>query len=296
MENKNNILISIIIPTYNRAAILEKNLQSFIDQDFEKGNFELIVIDDGSTDQTKKAVRELIDQNSEKNIYYYYQKNTGPAVARNLGISKAKGKIVAFSDDDCVADRHWLKEIELSFKDEIVGVSGKIVALKDKATAFTHQIDSDEPNAFPAGNVGYLKDALEKVDGFDKNLRFTNEDNELATAIGKIGTLSHNSKMIVYDPPKKMGIRDIKGVIYLESVFLIVHKHPEIYKGFRHNPWLDIYWKWFIKLFIIQSIKGLKFFWKNPFDYLKLLILLIAQRIYLIILIPYFLKISRRCR
>jgi len=287
--------ISIIIPTFNRAVTLKNNLSTFINQNYPKNNFEIIIVDDGSTDNTQEIITNLIKEKRQIDIKYYYKKNEGPAKARNFGIKQAVGEIIAFSDDDCRPDENWIKEMNSSFsKDEIVGVGGKIISLKKEATAFTHQIDCDYADSFPSGNVAYLKTALKKVGGFDESLRFSNEDNELAIAISKVGKLAHNSKMIVYDPPRRMGLGDIKGVIYLESVFHVVKKHPDIYHGFRRNPWVDIYWNWFVKHFFRQAKKGIEFFWKNPFDFFKLLLLVIAQRVYLILLIPYFWKASRR--
>ncbi len=83
--------VSAIIPTYNRAAILPRALESVFAQ--AGVSFEVIVVDDGSTDDTADKLK-----NAE--IQYFYQPNRGPAAARNLGISKAKGKFIAFLDSD----------------------------------------------------------------------------------------------------------------------------------------------------------------------------------------------------
>ncbi len=89
--------VSVIIPTHNRAKFLMEALESVYSQTFKP--FEIIVVDDGSTDNTRTALSK-----SEFNVKYVYQKNSGPAAARNRGISEAKGEWIAFLD----ADDAWL--------------------------------------------------------------------------------------------------------------------------------------------------------------------------------------------
>jgi glycosyltransferase involved in cell wall biosynthesis len=92
-------VISIIIPTYNRANLLMNiSVTSVLKQSFQ--DWELLIIDDGSTDNTKKLVLRLIENNHEKNISYYYQENKGQGAARNLGIRKAKGEYILCLDSD----------------------------------------------------------------------------------------------------------------------------------------------------------------------------------------------------
>ena len=91
--------ISVIIPTFNRANFLKKAIESVLSQTYQ--GFELIVVDDGSTDNTYEIVSEF-----KNNIVYIKQKNIGAASARNTGIKRAKNKFLAFLDsDDC-----WDKE------------------------------------------------------------------------------------------------------------------------------------------------------------------------------------------
>jgi len=87
-------IFSIIIPTFNRKLFLKKAVDSVLDQTYT--NFELIIIDDGSTDDSK----EIINAYYDARIKYSYQENNGVASARNHGLKKAKGKYVAFLDSD----------------------------------------------------------------------------------------------------------------------------------------------------------------------------------------------------
>jgi len=92
-----NELVSVIIPAYNRADSVGA-IQSVIDQKYRP--LEVIVIDDGSTDDTRKVVCPFLQENDELSISYYYQSNGGVSAARNTGINKSKGKYISFLDSD----------------------------------------------------------------------------------------------------------------------------------------------------------------------------------------------------
>jgi glycosyltransferase involved in cell wall biosynthesis len=92
-------LISVIIPAFNRASFLKKAVESVLSQTYQ--NFELIIVDDGSDDDTKKILSPYTDR-----ITYLFQENRGPASARNSGIKISKGNFLAFLDSDDV----WVKE------------------------------------------------------------------------------------------------------------------------------------------------------------------------------------------
>lgn len=85
--------VSVIIPTYNRGRFISHAIMSVLSQTYK--DYEIIVVDDGSTDDTKKRVQKFGDQ-----VRYIYQKNRGPSAARNTGIRRAKGKYIAFCDSD----------------------------------------------------------------------------------------------------------------------------------------------------------------------------------------------------
>ena len=90
---KEHPLVSIIVPTYNRSGIIGETIENLSQQTY--ANIEIIVVDDGSTDDTQSKLRAYGDC-----IRWVTQKNTGPAAARNRGIAMAKGEIVAFQDSD----------------------------------------------------------------------------------------------------------------------------------------------------------------------------------------------------
>ncbi len=83
----------MIIPVYNRGSLVKEAIDSVLDQDFE--DYEIIAVDDGSTDDSGKSIQQYGDQ-----VRYFYQENMGEGAARNLGIQNAKGKYLAFLDSD----------------------------------------------------------------------------------------------------------------------------------------------------------------------------------------------------
>ena len=91
----NTLLVSVIIPVYNRADILSRAILSVVKQTYE--NFELIIVDDCSTDNTGTVTRAFKD---DRIIYIRHPQNKGAAAARNTGMSKAQGELVAFLDSD----------------------------------------------------------------------------------------------------------------------------------------------------------------------------------------------------
>jgi len=98
---------TVIIPTFNRKDFLKIAVNSVFDQTFD--DFEIIIIDDGSTDDTKQMLYEY----SDKRIEYFYQENKGVSFARNKGLEESKGKYIAFLDSD---DRWVANKLEKTFE------------------------------------------------------------------------------------------------------------------------------------------------------------------------------------
>jgi glycosyltransferase involved in cell wall biosynthesis len=103
-------MISVVIPSYNRAAFIGKAIVSVLDQSLACG--EIIVVDDGSSDETSKIVKG-ISETSKIPIRYLYQENKGVSVARNVGISEVQYNMLCFLDSD---DRWAPRKLELQFK------------------------------------------------------------------------------------------------------------------------------------------------------------------------------------
>ncbi len=113
--------VTVIIPTFDRGTDLAECLASVFSQDYPEERFEVIVIDDGSCDQTQKLVSAF------PCLLLRNEKNMGQAYCRNLGAARARGEMLAFLDSDCVADPGWLRELVPCFLWEKVGAVGGYV-------------------------------------------------------------------------------------------------------------------------------------------------------------------------
>ncbi|HTE91323.1 MAG TPA: glycosyltransferase [Terriglobales bacterium] len=100
-------VISVIIPTFNRATMLSATLESFAAQSIPKNRYEVIVVDDGSKDATSEVCRDFA---SRIQLKYLHIDNSGTSAAKNTGILASRGKLLLFFDDDDIADRHLLEE------------------------------------------------------------------------------------------------------------------------------------------------------------------------------------------
>ncbi len=109
--------ISVVISSYNALKTLGKCLDAFESQDFDHAKFEVIIVDDGSTD-TSKALIETYISDQKISLLYLFQKNQGCGIARNTGIQQAQFEILAFTDADCIPDNSWLSTIYQSIRKE----------------------------------------------------------------------------------------------------------------------------------------------------------------------------------
>ena len=94
--------LTVIIPTYNRAEILQKCLKALVGQTYPVSGFEIVVVDDGSSDRTGEVSASFINE-GVVDTKYFRQENKGPAAARNLGIKTAVGEVILFIGDDIIA-------------------------------------------------------------------------------------------------------------------------------------------------------------------------------------------------
>ena len=117
--------VSIVIPTFNRKKLLEKCLNSLFKMDYPKSKFEVIVVDGGSTDGTALMIKRKFPM-----AKLVVEKRRGRSFARNTGWKYAKGQFVAYTDDDCVVDRFWLRSLMGGFNEKGVGgVGGPLLLL-----------------------------------------------------------------------------------------------------------------------------------------------------------------------
>ena len=107
-----NILISIVVPTYNNEKFIDKCVESILSQTYHE--FELLIINDGSTDNTINVLQPYLKK--EQRIKLHNTKNKGVSSARNLGISKAKGEYICFIDSDDWVEKDYLSQFVSKIK------------------------------------------------------------------------------------------------------------------------------------------------------------------------------------
>ncbi|MFC1894777.1 glycosyltransferase family 2 protein [Candidatus Dependentiae bacterium] len=127
------IRLSVILPTYNRCKFLVQCLQSLINQSIDKKLYEVIVIDNNSTDNTCNVIKNYLEKSSIK-WQYLLEKRPGVHNARNLGFTQAKGDIIVFGDDDIITPNDWLERILKEFDNnpKLGLVGGKVLPLFEK--------------------------------------------------------------------------------------------------------------------------------------------------------------------
>ncbi len=118
----NKIEYSVIIPTLNNSSKLKECLKCISKLNFDPSLFEVLVVDNGSTDDTKQVVDTF--KNEVPNLRYFFSAIPGLHTGRNLGLEKARGDSLSYIDDDSFVTKGWLKGIERAFEDPNVALVG----------------------------------------------------------------------------------------------------------------------------------------------------------------------------
>ncbi len=179
------VLFSVIVPTFNRADEINELLESLLTQTIDFSEFEIIVVDDGSDDNTEDIIKGFINKSGLK-INFLKQNHKGPGEARNLGMENAKGKYLLFIDSDCIADKSWLSAYKKALESsEPAGFGGPDAVLPDfspvqkaidySMTSFIttggirghsgKKISKYYPRSF---NMGVRNDIYKKIGGMNK--------------------------------------------------------------------------------------------------------------------------------
>lgn len=178
------IKVSVILPTYNRFYSLTRCVESLISQTLDCKFWELIIVNDGGKDVSD--IQRLFDNNFNYNLVY--QKNKGPAAARNVGAEIASGEILAFIDDDCMADINWLLNILSSVQEgEVIG--GKVVnyyhnnnysEASQLLIEYLYHVNRGTPNSFfTTNNLALYRSDFMKLRGFSSSFKTSaGEDRE----------------------------------------------------------------------------------------------------------------------
>lgn len=174
-----NLSFSFIIPVYNRPQEIKELLESFTKLE-TTSNYEIVIVEDGSTETAKDVVNTFCNQ---LNISYYFKPNSGPGDSRNYGMKRAKKNYFIILDSDCIVPKHYLTEVENSLQNEYVDCFGGPDAAHESFTSLQKAIDfcmtsfvttggirgkassvnKFQPRSF---NMGLSKKAFEATGGF----------------------------------------------------------------------------------------------------------------------------------
>ncbi|MFH1460523.1 MAG: glycosyltransferase [Candidatus Omnitrophota bacterium] len=166
-------MISVVIPSYNSQDTIAKCLDSLKQQSYQ-GEYEIILVD-SSIDKTPEIVRN----NYPEIKFTHLDKKTDPGQARNLGINQTKGEIIAFIDSDCIADRDWLKYMEIGHTQgyNIIGGAVDIANQENDSFGwagymaefreFLPELPKHEVGHIPTCNISYKKDIFTKYGLFN---------------------------------------------------------------------------------------------------------------------------------
>lgn len=163
---------SVIIPTYNRGWIIGDCVRALASQDLPADEYEIIVVNDGSTDSTADILKEL--QKELSNLIVINQQNKGPAAARNAGLKVAKGDVVIFVDSDVVVCPGFLKDhLRFHEKNKNLIVQGFVLRVPDKSfvdcSRWRFKLSSYTGAVFVTENVSVRREHIVEIGGFDEN-------------------------------------------------------------------------------------------------------------------------------
>ena len=186
MGQDNKFDISVIICTYNRCESLNDLLGCFLSQQTDgQFDYEIIVIDNNSKDDTKRLIESFIPKFNGK-LRYLYEPKQGKPYALNLGIKEARGQVIAFTDDDCLLEKNYINNIYKDFKNYASGIGlmgGKISP---------HWVDGSQPKLL---DKFYPKLRMEEIEwsGDDKP-KWLNE-----FFLGPLGILNYGENFMRID-------------------------------------------------------------------------------------------------
>jgi glycosyltransferase involved in cell wall biosynthesis len=237
-------LVSVVVPTRNRSESLGQLLTSLESQSLEPERFEVLVVDDGSTDGTA-ALLEEVNARAPYELRVLRQPSAGAAAARNRGWRESSAPLVAFTDDDCVATPGWLAELVRSAADSegtiLQGRTELAETDREKIGPFSRVLEIKGPNPYYATcNILYPRWVLERIGGFDESFR-TGEDTDLGWRAHAAGAEYRfvpeaviNHALVPLGP-----IGKLRWAFRWSAAMQAVRDHPEVRRAFTWR----IFWK-----------------------------------------------------
>ncbi|MFA7630445.1 MAG: glycosyltransferase, partial [Candidatus Neomarinimicrobiota bacterium] len=277
---------SIIVPTFNRLDEIRELLESLEKQTLGKDAFEVLVVDDGSTDDTAAYVAEKLKQ-GRLNLRFLSQDHQGPGPARNLGMENAQGEYYLFIDSDCIAHEGWLKAYHAALTEKVAGFGGPDRVREDfsplqkaidySMTSFLttggirgsskKKISKYYPRSF---NMGVHADVVKKIGGFG-SLRH-GQDIEFTHRVRKEGKVIKVMDAVVYHKRRTSLKRFFKQVYNWGVARINLYKIDKGMLEFIHFfPFVATV---FVFAFLIALCLWPAYLWPFAFAALALLILM----------------------
>jgi len=216
---------SIIIPTFNGASRIGNCLDSLVNQAAGR-NVEILVVDDGSTDSTANAVRGY------SSVRLISQANAGPASARNRGALEAQGRVLLFTDDDCVPMADWLDAMLSPFKDPaVVGAKGVYRTHQKSLAARFVQIEYEDKYRLMADlpSIDFI-DTYSAAFRRDRFLEMTGYDTSFPVACAEDIELSY-----------RMSARGWKMKFVPSAI--VYHTHPDTFSRYLKKKYKFAFWR-----------------------------------------------------
>ncbi len=289
------IRVSVVIPAYNVAFCLQDCLTGVQRQTLPREQFEVILVDDGSSDNTLSLATQLKGSLGLDNLQIAHQANAGPASARNQGIRLAKGAIIAFLDSDCVPQPDWLENLIQPLLDnqELIGAEGRTLPASEQRTLVDHYIDNPNGGYYWTCNIAYRRQTLLDIGGFDEGFPYpASEDIDIAHRIQKKGAIAFAPDAVVYHLILTRGFsKHLSTASTFSSIIRLHRKHPDLLS--LGESFMDISLFQFKQL-LLPIVTRRREFPKNPFIYLEFCLLQLLMALDTLIRLPAYYQESIR--
>jgi glycosyltransferase involved in cell wall biosynthesis len=240
-----SVQVSVVVPTYKRPHLLERCLAALTAQDFPADKFEIVVADDAGDPDTWCAVRRWRKKSGARVRYVRVRERHGPAAARNAGWRAAAGRVIAFTDDDCVPARDWLRAGLFGLGKRAAVWGRVIVPLPPNPTDYERDAARLGSAGFVTANCFCRRDVLVEIGGLDENFTAPwREDSDLYfSLLDRNYEVRHAPRARVVHPvrpaPWGASLRQQRKISFDA---LLYKKHPTHYRTrIRRAPRWDYY-------------------------------------------------------
>jgi len=203
--------VSVIVPVYNGESMIGECIEALLAQDYPKDRYEVIVVDNDSTDGTARVVQRY------SVVYLFEDGGKGPYVARNAGAQQARGDLLAFCDADQLADKRWLRELVAMLQDGCVAAAGPMLAYEAKTASVVDHFAAIEAQVVPdrpagpqrggrvlagTGNLLVRREAFQALGGFRQDAVW-GPDRDFASQLLSLGQdIAYAPHAVQYHRPR----------------------------------------------------------------------------------------------